>query len=129
MNEIKTLLARADRYLRSANLLIKDGDYESAVSRSYYAMFFSAEALLLTKRLSFSSHKAVISAFGEHFIKKGIFDKELGKSINRAFQKRQLGDYEYNFVISKDEAKKILLEAKRFVAEIEQYINKEYPNK
>ncbi|MBW1971789.1 MAG: HEPN domain-containing protein [Deltaproteobacteria bacterium] len=129
MNEIKTLLARADRYLRSANLLIKDGDYESAVSRSYYAMFFSAEALLLTKRLSFSSHKAVISAFGEHFIKKGIFVKELGKSINRAFQKRQLGDYEYNFVISKDEAKKILLEAKRFVAEIKQYINKEYPNK
>ncbi len=67
MNEVKSLLSRARRYIKSAKLLIKDGDHESAVSRVYYAMFYSVEALLLTKGLSFSSHKAVISTFGQHF--------------------------------------------------------------
>lgn len=73
MTEIKNLLARSDRYVKSAKILIEDKDYESAVSRAYYAMFYAVEALLLTKKMSFSSHKAVISAFGEQFVKTGIF--------------------------------------------------------
>ena len=60
MSEIKSLLARSERYMKSAKLLIQDKDYESAVSRAYYAMFYTVEALLLTKEMSFSSHKAVL---------------------------------------------------------------------
>ncbi len=88
MKEIKCLIERAEKYLRSAELLLKEGDYESSVSRTYYAMFYSAQAALLTKNLSFSSHKGVISAFGEHFIKTGVFPREMGKELNRAFEKR-----------------------------------------
>ena len=50
---------KADRYLRSAELLLKDGDFDSCVSRCYYAMFYSPEAILLTKDLKASSHKGV----------------------------------------------------------------------
>ena len=49
--------------LGAHNLLI-DGDHKSSVSGAYYAMFHSAEAVLLTKNLSFSSYRDVISAFG-----------------------------------------------------------------
>ena len=35
-------------------------------------MFSYAEALLLTKGLSFSKHSAVIENFGKHFIKTGL---------------------------------------------------------
>jgi len=108
MKEVESLIKRAMKYLKSARILLEDGDCESSVSRAYYAMFYSAEAMLLTKGLSFSSHRGVISAFGEHFIKTGIFPKEMGKELNRAFEKRQLGDYEYTFVISEDEAMEIL---------------------
>jgi uncharacterized protein (UPF0332 family) len=75
LKEIKTLIERAERYLKSAELLVNDGDFESAVSRTYYAMFYTVQALLLTKNLSFSSHKGVITMFGEHFIKTGVFQK------------------------------------------------------
>ena len=105
MKEITSLISRAERYLRSAKMLLKEGDYESSVSRTYYAMFYSTQAMLITKDLSFSSHKGVISAFAEHFIKTGIFPRETGRELNRAFEKRQLGDYEYTFVISEQEAK------------------------
>jgi uncharacterized protein (UPF0332 family) len=69
VKEINSLIERAKRYLKSAEILLEEGDYESSVSRTYYAMFYSAQAMLLTKNLSFSSHKGVISAFGEQFVK------------------------------------------------------------
>jgi len=56
MREIKSLVEKAKKYLRSAEILLKEGDYESSVSRTYYAMFYCAQAMLLTKNLSFSSH-------------------------------------------------------------------------
>jgi uncharacterized protein (UPF0332 family) len=125
MREISSLIERAERYLKSAGILLKDTDYESSVSRAYYAMFYSAQAVLLTKNLSFSSHKGVISAFGEHFVKTGIFSREMGRELNRAFEKRQVGDYEYTFVISKREAEEILESGKRFVEKVIQYLKAE----
>ena len=122
MKEIKSLVEKAKKYLRSAEILLKEGDYESSVSRTYYAMFYCAQAMLLTKNLSFSSHKGVISAFGEHFVKTGVFPKEMGRELNRAFEKRQLGDYEYTFVISKREADEMLESGKKFVNEIVQHL-------
>lgn len=53
MREIRSLIERAMRYLKSAKILLKEKDYESSVSRAYYAMFYSAQAALLTKKLSF----------------------------------------------------------------------------
>jgi len=122
MREIKSLVKKAKKYLRSAEILLKEGDYESSVSRTYYAMFYCAQAMLLTKNLSFSSHKGVISAFGKHFVKTGVFPKEMGRELNRAFEKRQLGDYEYTFVISKREAEEMLESGKKFVNEIVQHL-------
>jgi len=125
LKEVESLIKRARRYLRSAEILLKDGDYESSVSRTYYAMFFSAQALLLTKDLSFSSHKGVISAFGEHFIRTGIFPREMGRELNRAFEKRQIGDYEHTFIISKQEAEELLEKGKEFVEKVIQYLSNE----
>jgi len=123
MKEVTALIKRAMRYLKSAEILLKDKDCESSVSRTYYAMFYAAQAALLTKNLSFSSHKGVISAFGEHFVKTSIFPKEMGRELNRAFEKRQVGDYEYTFVISEDEARQILQSGEEFVNAIASWLN------
>ncbi len=123
MNDVAaSLLERAGKYLKSARLLLDSGDYESCVSRAYYAMFFSAEAVLLTKGLSSSSHGGVLSVFGEHFVKPGIFPKSMGKALNRAYSKRQLGDYEHRFVITAREAKEVLADAEGFVGEISKHL-------
>lgn len=55
-DQIKSLMEKSDRYLHSAALLRDAEDFDSAASRLYYAMFYCAEALLLTKELSFSKH-------------------------------------------------------------------------
>jgi len=125
MKEVAALLERARKYLSSAASLIALSDYESAVSRCYYAMFYAAESLLLSKGLTFSSHKAVISAFGEHFVKTAIFPKEMSKELNRAFEKRQVSDYEYTFVISKEESEALLKSATDFIEKIIRYLKLE----
>ena len=122
MKEIDSLIQRANRYLTSAEILLREGDYESSISRTYYAMFYSAQAMLLTKSLSFSSHKAVISAFDEHFVKTGVFPREMGREFNRAFEKRQLAVYEYTFVLCEEEAEETLVNGRKFVEEIVQHL-------
>jgi uncharacterized protein (UPF0332 family) len=125
MKEIKSLFARSQRYIKSAGLLIEDKDYESATSRAYYAMFYVTEALLLTKGMSFSSHKAVLSAFGEHFVKTGVFKKDLTKALTRAFEKRQVSDYEFTFTISEKEAREILEEAENFISLLAKHLTEQ----
>ena len=124
MTENAALIQKARRYLKSADMLLKDKDYESSVSRAYYSMFYTAEAALLTKGLSFSSHKGVISGFGEHFVKARIFPKEMARELNRAFEKRQIGDYEYTTVISQEDAEEVLQKAKDFVDTIARWLEK-----
>jgi uncharacterized protein (UPF0332 family) len=123
MSEIAALITKAQRYLRSADLLFRDGDYESCVSRTYYAMFYCAQAALLTENLTFSSHKSVIAAFGEHFVKTGVLPKQMGRELNRAFEKRQLGDYESTPVMSNEDAGELLAYGKEFCNAVKEWLD------
>ena len=93
MREIDDLIEKAERFLHTAEYALSAGDYDSCASRCYYAMFLMAEAALLTKNLSSSSHKGVISLFGEHFAKTGILESHMGRTLNYAYDKRVVGDY------------------------------------
>lgn len=124
MKEMEALIERAERAIKSAELLEKEGDFDSSVSRSYYAMFYATEALLLTKDLKFSSHRSVISLFGEHFIKTGILKPEMGKRLSKTFEKHLVGDYSFAPEINQEEAKEVLSWTKEFVKEIENYLAK-----
>jgi len=64
----------------------------------------------------------VISAFGERFVKTGVFQRESGRDLNLAYQKRQLGDYESRFVIVREEAEDLLQRGHAFVAQAVQYL-------
>ncbi|MGH7967022.1 MAG: hypothetical protein ACRERD_35235 [Candidatus Binatia bacterium] len=77
-DQIAALLEKAERYLRSAELLRAEGDYDSA---------------LLTKELTFSRHRGVVAGFGRHLIKTGELPAEMHQWLREAFDKRQLGDY------------------------------------
>ena len=88
------LLGKALRTVQSARLLLTDGDYDGAVSRAYYAMFYVAEALLLWKGLTFSKHSAVISAFGREFAKTGLVPEQFHRYLVDAQEARNISDYQ-----------------------------------
>lgn len=76
-DELKAMVQKARRYVDSAETLRLQRDYDSAISRLYYAMFYCAEALLLARGHTFSSHRAVISAFAQYFVKPNHLPKKL----------------------------------------------------
>jgi uncharacterized protein (UPF0332 family) len=97
----------------------------SAVSRSYYAMFYSVLALLVKEGIRISKHTGAVSVFNREFVKKGLFDKELSLWLQEAFDLRQRADYRELFTVSPERAEQVLSQARTFVAEIRTAIRKE----
>ncbi|MFQ6052371.1 MAG: HEPN domain-containing protein [Candidatus Hydrothermarchaeota archaeon] len=124
MKEIWDFMKKTEKFLSTAKHALDIGDYDSCVSRCYYAMFFMTEAVLLTKGLSASSHKGIISLFGEHFVKTEIFERNLGKALNDAYDKRLIGDYGVGFTVTKEEAKDLLETAQNFVQKLRNYLKR-----
>ena len=91
--EIDGLLQKANASMNAAVLLHREGYHDFAASRVYYAMFYVAEAMLLQKGLSFSSHSAVIAAFGKEFAKTGIIDAKYHRYLISTERLRTVGDY------------------------------------
>ena len=125
MTDIGILSAKAQTFLRSAEQVPSIGDCDSCASRCYYyAMFLMAEAALLTKNLSSSSHKGVISLFGEHFAKTEILESDMGRTLNYAYDKRVVGDYGVGVSVAQDEAEDLLKAARDFVRTVKDYLNR-----
>lgn len=89
--------------------------YDIAVSRAYYAMFYCAEALLDADGLTFTSHAAVVSAFGQHFAKVGRVPPEMHRYLIQAQDSRLLGDYDAESPRSNEEAAKHIGRAHEFI--------------
>jgi uncharacterized protein (UPF0332 family) len=120
--EVEKLIKKGHRSLEVAKEIFNDGHYDFAVSRAYYAMFYLAEAALLSKGLSFSKHSGVIAAFNQHFVKAGVFPKKLHTWFIKAFDKRNIGDYGSELTVTKEEAKEVLEQAEEFIRIIEDYL-------
>jgi uncharacterized protein len=81
--EISLYIQNAREMLEAARILYENDFYPSAVNRAYYAVFYAANALLVTKGISHGKHSGVISAFRQNFIKNGIFPPEYSKIYGR----------------------------------------------
>ena len=87
------LLEKAENSIGAAESLLRDGYGDFAAGRAYYAMFYTAEALLAEKELTFKKHVGVHRAFSEHFIKTGVFEQKYYQWLVVAFNSRMVGDY------------------------------------
>jgi uncharacterized protein (UPF0332 family) len=96
------LLGKARRNIRSAKMLLADGDCDTAVSRAYFAMFYVAEALLLSKGLAYSKHSAVIAAFGKEFAKPGVLPAEFHAHLREAAEARNISDYQVGSLLTEE---------------------------
>lgn len=122
MEEINLLCKRADKYLHSARLLIDDEDFDSAVSRTYYAMFYMTQACLFSQNITVATHKGNASKFNELFVKTGIFPKQFSQYLTSAMDKRSKGDYDIFSVIDFDLAQDLLQTAHVFKAALQGYL-------
>jgi uncharacterized protein (UPF0332 family) len=111
-------LNEAEETLREAVILLEQSAFRGNVNRSYYAMFYAVLGLLATRGLGTSQHSGVMGLFDREFVKTGIFSKELSRSLHRAFDERQAGDYGEMLMPDRELATNLLIQARVFVDEI-----------
>ncbi len=114
--EQQGLLQKAVRTIRSAEVLFADDDFDAAVSRAYYAMFYLAEALLLLEGLTYSSHAAVIAAFGRVFAKSGRVPADYHRFLREAAEARAISDYQIRPCFTSVTAGEYITRARRFLS-------------
>ena len=123
MNEFEKLFALALEKLDIAKLLLEREHYCTSISRSYYSMYYAAQALLLSQSIDTSTYKGLIRLFSLHFVKAGQFSPEWSNTLKEAYDLRQLSDYDADFTGTLAEAQMLLEKAKTFVAKVERILN------
>jgi len=122
--EIQAFLDKARKSLEVARRLLRDGYADFAASRAYYAMYYVAEALLLSMNQSYSKHSALLSAFGRTFARTGILDPKFHRWLLDAQDLRNVGDYEIQSHVPKEKAEAVCGWAQEFIRPAEAYLAK-----
>ena len=91
--EIRHFLKLADESHEVAKVMIDVGHPRFSAAQSYYTIFYLAQAMLLSKGLTHSSHSAVVAAYGKEFAKTNMLDPKFHRYIIDAQKRRLIGHY------------------------------------
>ena len=123
---IPKLVEKADQNIGDASFLMNEQEsYASSVSRAYYAMFYTGQALLLTERVITKSHSGLANQLGEYLIKPGKLPTAASKLLKQVFTQRQISDYEIVTDVSRETAETVLAQATEFCAMGKAYLHEQ----
>jgi len=119
-------MARGKLDLQAARALHSGGYQRQAISRAYYAAFYSAEAALFELGVTRSKHSGVIAEFGRRLVKEGAVERSVGGILQALFELRLLADYG-DRELTKDDAASALADAERVISAVEAWLAKRTP--
>ena len=118
-------LRRSKQHLKSARDLLFNDDFADSISRSYYAIFQAARALLALEGTESRKHSGVISLFNRLFVKTGKVGKQMGAIVKDARRSREMADYTELAEFSREDAEGQIADAEAFIQEVEEFIAEE----
>lgn len=119
--EIQKLINHSEESHQAAKVLLDGGFAGFSAAQSYYTMFYLTEALLHSKDLQFSSHSAVIAAYGKEFSKTAILNPKFHRRIMIAESRRETGHYGEESSVTDEEARESFDWAEEFLQVVKQY--------
>ena len=122
---VQARIEKAKASAKVARELLRDGHYDFAAPRAYYAMFYVAEALLAHLGQSYSKHSAVLSNFGREYAKSGILDPKFHRRLIDAQDLRNIGDYGVEEHVPREAAEAACDWAEEFIQAAEEFLTEE----
>jgi uncharacterized protein (UPF0332 family) len=113
---VRYWMDKAHEALKAARSEQKAGRFVFAVNRAYYACFYSASAVLLTRGEKFSKHSGVRGSLHRSLVKTGALDSSWGQFYDLVFNARQRGDYQELVEFSSEETEELILRSEQFVS-------------
>jgi len=123
--QIRAEWRRAVKAQGAADLLLKAGFYEDAVSRAYYAVLHAAKAALLTRDIVTESHTAVRRLFGKELVQQELLEKEWALILAHEQDERASADYDVELAFSQEVAGQRVEESRRFLERIRSFLQAE----
>lgn len=107
--------------LKSAAILLKEGEYRGANNRAYYAIYHAISAVHALDGKSYKRHKDTLANFNKDYVKTEIFLKDFGRKIAQAEEIRHASDYDDFYIATKEKAEEQIMTAKELIEQIEAY--------
>lgn len=123
--DVQPLVDKGRRSLETARRLLRDRDFDFATSRAYYAMFYLAEALLLSHGFEADSHSGVLVLLHREFVRTGLLDPAHARALEVGREERNFGDYDYEEQFTEARAKKAVERAEAFIGAAERLLRGE----
>ena len=108
----------ADEELASAESLLEAGFPRVSLTRTYFAAFHAARAILYASGFEPRSHGGVRHLFNLHFVKTARVEPGASRLLARLQKYREEADYSRAFVVDADGAREELEAARAFVGTI-----------
>ena len=122
--ETERLLDKAEHAIRAAEILLDADEKDFAAGRAYYAMFYTAEALLVESGKRFRKHSAVHAAFGNQFGRTGLMESKYHRWLLDAFDRRIVSDYDTTGEISPHEVRETINQAREFLTQASRFLRR-----
>jgi len=124
--ERRNLVNLADEYLTGAEHAAEHEYWRLAVDAAYNAAELAVKSLILKLDDDLpGSHGGLVGRFGELYIKTGVYEKVLGRNLNRALERRNQARYKYQTMIKNDDADAVIGLAKTLKELAEQELSTE----
>lgn len=111
-------LEKAQRAYEQACGVVEKSYWETIANRLYYAAYNAVSALLISYGYSAQSHSGVIHLFGLHFVKAGVFPREIGKLYHDLFAMRLTGDYDDTYGLTENDVLPYIEPVKQLIQEV-----------
>ena len=115
-------LEKAERTYDDMLFCAREGKWEAAANRIYYALFHAMSALLVNDGHIVKSHRGVLTMFGEYYVRTGIFTKQDGSLLSELVIMRDNADYNCFFEADEEKLKPFLEPTRLLIEKIKQYI-------
>ncbi len=119
---VRLYMKLAGEELQTVSVLQVVGHLRAALSRAYYAAFYALTAALYAMNVVRGKHSALKAALSQFLVKPGLVEEEYKDIYHDLFRHRQTSDYEPRFTPEPEETARLLAEAERFVARMENFL-------
>ena len=124
-DEVRLLIEKAQRRIQVAIRMFDEGYLEDAINRAYYAVFYAALAVLLTKGVRTRRHSTALSLFGYYLVRTGEIEKEYAKIYRKIKEIRESADYDIYVFFEEEEVREAIEQARKFVNRMKEYLKQE----
>lgn len=120
---VRMEMDKAHKTFADMEFCAKEQKWEAAANRLYYALFHAVSALLISGGQNVKSHRGIMSLFGQHYVRTGLFTSEDGSLLSELVIMRDNADYNLFFEANEEKITPYIEPTRKLIKKIGEFVN------